>query len=77
MVDLPKIFSRRITLCPAMAKSCPGFCHVEEFTYLSVAKQTREFNDRHGKGTKICCESIKFALFGCLFGKENEYIALF
>ena len=24
-------------------------CHVEEFTYLSVAKQTREINDRHGK----------------------------
>ncbi|MCS2765147.1 hypothetical protein NXV33_07590 [Bacteroides thetaiotaomicron] len=28
-----------------------GFCHIEEFTYLSVAKQTREFNDKHGKDT--------------------------
>lgn len=25
----------------------------EVFTYLSVAKQTREFNDRHGKNTNV------------------------
>ena len=42
--------SQRITLIPQhyyklnflstwATKSCPGFCHVEEFTYLSVAKE--------------------------------------
>ena len=27
--------------------------HVEEFTYLSVVKQTRELNNRHGKDTNL------------------------
>ena len=26
-------------------KSCPGFCHVEEFTYLSVAKINKQNSD--------------------------------
>ena len=44
-------WNKKLLLWQAAEPSGPGLCHVEEFTCLSVAKQTRELNDRHGKVT--------------------------
>ena len=38
----------------------PEYCHIRGLTYLSVAKQTREFNDRHGKNTNKIRETHIF-----------------
>ncbi len=43
-----KLFFLLLALASGRAAR-PRICHVEEIGDLSVAKQAREFNDRHGK----------------------------
>ena len=42
---IPQHYCKLNFLSTWATKSCPGFCHVEEFTYLSVAKINKQNSD--------------------------------
>ena len=48
---IPQHYYKLNFLSTSATKSCSGFCPVRIFTYLSVAKKTRESDDRHGEDT--------------------------
>ena len=51
--DFVSVKRQKIKRGASQTYDTPSFCHVEEFTYLRVVKQTREFNDRYGKQIRI------------------------
>ena len=60
-------------------KSCSGFCHIRNFTYLSVAKQTDKKSEWHGKSTKNLSISLLLEDFfhhgaiGCSLGTNHRF----
>ena len=48
---IPQHYCKLNLLSTWATKSCSGIFHVRIFTYLSVAKKTRESDDRYGEDT--------------------------
>lgn len=68
MVDLPKIFSRRITLCPEMAKSCPGrgqYCAIVRHKWNEALFTRQDYHDDFPEAFRHLVSTITLYIIDC------------